>query len=90
MVLARLITLIPVAFLLVGIYMGNSIMQLIMMAYYLLFGFAFERLVYASVANSVFDRFINPHIEGAPVRQGLRPQTEEDELFDDEEDEDEI
>ena len=72
----------------VGIYIGNSIMQLIMMAYYLLFGFAFERLVYASVANSVFDRFINPHIEGAPVRQGLRPQTEEDELFDDEEDED--
>ena len=90
MVLARLITLIPIALLLVGIYMGNSIMQLIMMAYYLLFGFAFERLVYASVANSVFDRFINPHIEGAPVRQGLRPQTEEDELFDDEEDEDEI
>lgn len=90
MVLARLITFVPVLLLLISVYIGNSIMLLIMSAYYLLFGFAFSRLVYASVANSVFDRYINPHIEGAPVRQGLRPQMEEDELFDDEDDEDEI
>ena len=91
MVLSRLITFIPVALLLVSVYIGNSIMLLIMSAYYLLFGFAFSRLVYASVANGIFDRYINPHIEGAPVRQGLRPKTEEDELLDEEDDdEDEI
>lgn len=91
MVLSRLITFIPVALLLVSVYIGNTIMLLIMSAYYLLFGFAFSRLVYASVANGIFDRYINPHIEGAPVRQGLRPKTEEDELLDEEDDdEDEI
>jgi len=90
LIFARLITFVPVLLLLIGIYVGNSIMLLIMSAYYLLFGFAFSRLVYASVANGIFDRYLNPHIEGAPVRQGLRPQTDEDELFDDEEDEEEI
>lgn len=89
LVFARLVTFVPVLLLLVSIYIGNSIMMLVMSAYYLLFGFAFARLVYASVANGVFDRYINPHIEGAPVRQGLRPLSEEDELLDDEDDEDE-
>jgi len=88
MVFARLVTFIPVVLLLVSIYIGNTIMLLIMSAWYLLFGFAFSRLVYASVANGIFDRYINPHIEGAPVRQGLRPQTEDDEWLD-EDDEDE-
>lgn len=91
MLFARIVTFIPVALLLVSIYIGNSIMMLVMCAWYLLFGFAFSRLVYASVANGIFDRYINPHIEGAPVRQGLRPQTEECELLDDDnEDEEDI
>ena len=89
MLFARIVTLIPVVLLLVSIYIGNSIMMLIMCAWYLLFGFAFSRLVYASVANGIFDRYINPHIEGAPIRQGLRPQKEEDELLDDDDEDEE-
>ena len=88
MLLARLITLIPVAVLVFGIYTGNGIAILIVSLYYLLFGFALSRLIYASFANGVFDKYLNPHIEGAQVGQGLRPQTDEDEL-DDEDDEEE-
>jgi len=84
---ARIITFIPVAILLLGLYVGNGVMVLCVVMYYLLFGFAFSRLVYASFANGIFDRYLNPHIEGAEVRLGLRPQTEEDEIFDDDEDE---
>ena len=93
MLLARIITLIPVAVMLVGLYIGNAWVMMIMSAYYMLFGFAFSRLVYASVANGIFDRYLNPHIEGAQVGMGLRPQTEEDLLLDEddeEEDEDEL
>jgi len=86
---ARIITFIPVAVLLLGLYVGNGVMVLCVVMYYLLFGFAFSRLVYASFANGIFDRYLNPHIEGAQMRLGLRPQTEEDEIFDDDDDEDE-
>ena len=88
MVLCRLITLIPVAALLLGVYFGNGIVLLVVSLYYLLFGFAFSRLLYASVANGVFDKYLNPHIEGAQVGMGLRP-ADADELLDDEDDEDE-
>ena len=89
MLLARLITLIPVAALLLGLYMGSAVTILIVSLYYLLFGFAFARLLYASVANGLFDRYLNPRIEGAPVNLGLRPQSEEDELPDDDDEDDE-
>ena len=88
MLLARLITAVPVIALLMGIYAGNGIVLMIVSLYYLLFGFALSRLVYASFANGVFDKYLNPHIEGAQVGQGLRPQSEDDELPD-EDDEDE-
>lgn len=92
MILARLITLIPVAALVIGLYMGNMVVIMIISLYYILFGFALSRLIYASFANGVFDQFLNPKIDGAQVRQGLRPQTEEDLLFadDDDDEEDEI
>lgn len=92
MILARLITLTPVAVFVIGLYMGNMLVIMIISLYYILFGFALSRLIYASFANGVFDQFLNPKIEGAQVRQGLRPQTEEDLLFadDDEDEEDEI
>ena len=89
MLLVRLVTFVPVGALLMGLYMGSALTILIVSLYYLLFGFAFSRLLYASVANGVFDRFLNPHIEGAVVGQGLRPQSEEDELLDDDDDEEE-
>ena len=85
--MARLITFIPIAALLIGLYMGNGVVLLIVSLYYVVFGFAFSRLVYASVANSVFDRYLNLRIEGAPVGMGLRPQDAEEELDDDEDDE---
>lgn len=48
-------------------------------AYYLVIGLALSRFVGASYANAVFDRFINPNIEGAPVGKGLYVPDEEDE-----------
>ena len=91
MMLCRLITLIPIAALLMGIYFGNGIVILIVSLYYLFFGFAFARLLYASVANGVFDKYLNPHIEGATVGMGLRPADadELDDVDDDDEETDE-
>ena len=39
---------------------------------YLLLGFSLTYFVYVSYANSCFDRYLNPRIEGAPVNMGLR------------------
>ena len=88
MVAARLITLIPVVVLVMGLFMANPIMLLIGSVYYLMIGFALSKLIYASFANCVFDQYLNPHIEGAVVRQGLRP-IDVDELYDDDEDDEE-
>ena len=89
MVASRLITLIPIILLGVGVYIGNGIIVIAVSLYYLLIGFAFSKLVYASFANGVFDRFLNPHIEGADVALGLRPQdADEDDEDDEDEDED--
>lgn len=90
MVLARLITVLPIVLVFVAVYIGNALMLMLISLYYILFGFALSRLVYASIANGIFDRYLNPHIEGAQVRMGLRPQDEDDlPLDDDDEDEDE-
>jgi len=56
---------------------------LVMGLIYLVVGFALTGLVYASYANSCFDRFLNPRIEGAPVNMGLRDKSLDE---DDEED----
>ena len=91
MLLSRLITFVPIALLAVGVYTGSGALALGVSLYYMVFGFALSRLVYASFANGVFDRYLNPHIEGAAVGQGLRPAQADDELLDidDEDDEDE-
>jgi uncharacterized membrane protein YesL len=52
---------------------------LVMALFYLVAGFALTGFVYASYANSCFDRFLNPKIEGAPVNLGLREKSEDDE-----------
>ncbi len=49
---------------------------------YLLIGFALTGFAYASFANSCFDKFLNPRIEGAPVGMGLRDPNYEDDLDD--------
>ena len=54
--------------------------MLIVFAYYVLIGFSLSRFVTASYTNAVFDRFINPRIEGAKVDRGLyKPDDEEEE-----------
>ncbi len=53
--------------------------------YYIILGIALSRFINASLANAVFDRFINTHIEGAKVNQGLRQDSDEDEEFDEDE-----
>ena len=88
MLLARLITLIPIAVLVFGVLAGNGIAILVISLYYLLFGFALSRLIYASFANGVFDKYLNPHIEGAQVGQACRRHTDENDA-DDEDDEEE-
>lgn len=84
----RLLHLVPF-----GIYLAASLFfgldqmigLVILGVYYILIGYCLSRFVTASYTNSVFDRFINPRIDGAKVNQGLR-ETEDD---DDEEDGDE-
>ena len=59
----------------------------ILIAWFLLFGFSFNGLIYASYANSCFDKYLNPRIEGAKVGQGLRDPALD---YADEADEDEV
>lgn len=48
--------------------------------YYLIIGFSLSRFVGASYANAVFDKYINPRIEGAVVNRGLyKEEDDEDE-----------
>lgn len=88
MAFARILTFIPIAILLGGLLIGNMLMIIGVLVYYIFFGFALSRLIYASFANGVFDKYLNPHIEGAPMGMGLRPHTEEDDILDDEDEED--
>ncbi len=54
--------------------------MMILFAWYALIGFSLSRFITASYTNAVFDRFINPRIEGAKVDQGLyKPEEDEDE-----------
>ena len=89
MLLARIVTFIPIAVLFAGLFTGNMIMIICVLVYYIFFGFALSRLIYASFANGVFDKYLNPHIEGAPMGLGLRPHTDEDDILEDDDDEDE-
>ena len=47
-------------------------------AYYILIGFALSRFVGASYSNAVFDRYLNPNIEGAVVNRGLYVDEDDD------------
>ncbi|MDR0928307.1 MAG: YesL family protein [Oscillospiraceae bacterium] len=51
---------------------------LVLVLYYLVFGFAFHRFLYASYANAICEKYLNARIEGAPVGMGLRQTTEDD------------
>ncbi|QUC67767.1 YesL family protein [Aristaeella hokkaidonensis] len=54
--------------------------MLILFAYYALIGFSISRFITASYTNAVFDKYINPRIEGAKVNQGIyKPEDDDDE-----------
>ena len=59
-------------------YMQYALMGLAL--YYIVIGFGLSRFVGASYSNAVFDRYINPNIEGVQVGRGLyNAQDDEDE-----------
>ena len=62
-----LTTLVPMA---LAVFVPYA--ALVLVLYYLLIGFSVNGLIYASYANSCFDHYLNPRIEGAKVGQGLR------------------
>ena len=74
----RLALLLPLLIGLLVFYYGSMYGLLVIAVYYLLIGFSLNRLVSASFANGVFDKYINVHIEGAPVNQGLRADEEDE------------
>ena len=53
--------------------------MMILFAWYVLIGFSLSRFITASYTNAVFDRFINPRIEGAKVGRGLYNPDEDEE-----------
>ena len=76
----RLLHCIPVALGVIGALFINSLWApMILLLYYLLFGYAFSRFITASYTNAQFDKFINSRIEGAKVNQGLAEEDEDDE-----------
>lgn len=76
----RLITLvipiIAIVLMLFTTIAGYALLAVIL--FYLVFGFALSRFICVSYGNSLFDKFINPRIEGASVNMGLRQYTDED------------
>ena len=79
--LIRIITIVipavAVALLILSASIGQYVL-LVLALYYLILGFALNRFITASYANSLFDRFINPRIEGAQTGMGLRQYTDAD------------
>lgn len=86
----RLLHCVP-ALLFIGLSFVLGFIQwgiMLMFLYYVLLGLALSRFVTASYTNAVFDRFINPKIEGAKVNRGLKEMDDEDDDEDEEDEED--
>ena len=80
-VAVRLGSIIPAALACLMIYLLTQytfVILLVLCAYYLLIGFGLSRFITASYTNGVFDKYINPRIEGAKVNQGLYNEDEDD------------
>ncbi len=60
-------------------FVPAQISILVLALLYGLFGFSLTGFVYASYANSCFDKFLNPRIEGAEVNKGLRTPDDDEE-----------
>lgn len=59
-------------------FVPTHISILILLLFYGVIGFSLTGFVFASYANSCFDKFLNPRIEGAEVNKGLRKPEEDD------------
>lgn len=62
---------------------GSAWAILVWILIYILIGYSFNGFLYASYANYIFDKYMNPRIDGAPMNLGLRSSE-----YDDEDDED--
>lgn len=83
----RLLHLVPLAIAAAAAFLVNALWAVLgLLAWYVLFGFGLSRFITASYTNGVFDKYINPHIEGAQVNRGLNTEVDDDD--DDEEYED--
>ena len=75
----RVLHLLPCAIGVAGaLFLNAQWFMLGLLLYYVLFGYSFSRFITSSYTNAVFDRFINPRIEGAPVNRGLHIEEEDD------------
>lgn len=84
----RLLHCVPLLLTVIAVWffgLNPMIALLILCGYYVLIGFSLSRFITASYTNAVFDRFINPKIEGAKVNQGLRKDDDDDDEEDEEE-----
>ena len=69
-------TFIPLLLLLM---IPSSYVSLVLGIYYIMIGYALYQFMTISFANSSFDRYLNPRIEGADVGKGLRDPAYNDE-----------
>ena len=58
---------------------------MILLMYFILFGYGLNRFIIASYTNALFDKYLNSRIEGAKVNQGLAEEDDEDEEDEEEE-----
>ena len=90
MIFTRLLSALPIFILAFGLMYGNMAVIIGVILYYCLIGLSLTRLIYAFVANSLFDLYLNPKIDGAPLREGLRPTNAAEESEEYSEDEDSL
>ena len=76
----RLLALVPsiILFLLLLFTSIGMYAIIVWVLYYVIIGVALSRFVNASLTNAVFDKFINPRIDGAKVNMGLNTEPDED------------
>ncbi len=76
----RLVMLVPTLIAAAVMYFTSAFEYalLALAGYYLLIGNGLARFVFASFTNSVFDKYINPHIEGAEVGRGLSQEDDDE------------
>ena len=80
----RLLLCVPAALgMAAAMYINYIWGPMLLLVYFLLFGYGLNRFIVASYTNALFDKYLNPRIEGAKVNQGLADMEEDDE--DDEE-----